>query len=63
MRRRIAFIALMVWLGFLIAFAFALPDARAGIRREPPGLTEHGVPLQWIADALSQMPFVIPHAR
>lgn len=63
MRRRIALIALMAWIGFLLAFAFALPDARAGIRREPPGAHDHQVPLEWIADALAQMPFIIPHAR
>jgi hypothetical protein len=63
MRRRIALVVLMAWLGFLLAFAFTLPDARAGIRREPPGATEHGVPLAWIAEALAQMPFLIPAAR
>jgi hypothetical protein len=63
MRRRIAFIALAVWLGFLLAFALGLPDARAGIRREPPRAHDHQVPLEWIAEALSQMPFIIPHAR
>ncbi len=60
MRRRIAVIALMAWLGFLLAFALALPDARAG---HGQALPEHGVPLQWIAEALAQMPFVLPAGR
>jgi hypothetical protein len=63
MRRRIALVALLAWLGVLLGFLSASPDARAGIRRDPPGAIEHEVPLAWIAQALSEMPFLIPPAR
>jgi hypothetical protein len=63
MRRRIALIFLMAWLGFLLALAFTLPGAKAGIRREAPEAIGAEVPPAWIAEALRDLPSAIPPAR
>ncbi len=54
--KRTGIIALMVWLGLLLGFAFSLPSARSAQPAEP-------VPLAWVADALDSMPFVLNGRR
>ncbi|WP_270937538.1 hypothetical protein [Falsiroseomonas oryzae] len=60
--RRSAAIVLFAFLGFLFAFAGALPAARSGMP-PAPAPAGHDVPLEWVARALAEMPFIIPGGR
>lgn len=55
--KRPAVIALVVWLGLLLGFAFGLPTARSA----PPPADQ--VPLAWVQEALDGMPFILSGRR
>ena len=60
--KRIAIFLLFAVLGFMLAVA---GDAAPVLPGPPPApaATEFEVPLSWIAEALSGMPFVLPAGR
>ncbi|PWS38027.1 hypothetical protein DFH01_01575 [Falsiroseomonas bella] len=57
MRRTTVFV-LFAFLGFLFAFAAALPSARSAAPQPVP-VAEH-VPADWVAQALASRPFMPP---
>jgi hypothetical protein len=61
MNRKVVFV-LFTFLGLLFGLVAALPDARSA---EMPAKPAPGfeVPLAWMAEALAQMPFVLPPVR
>jgi hypothetical protein len=63
MNRRAIFV-MFAFLGFAIAFAAAMPAARSGTPAPVAApATTFEVPLAWIAEALAQMPFILPVSR
>lgn len=61
---RTAVFVMFAFIGFVIAFAAALPAARSGTPIEVAAADQAGeVPLQWIGQALSEIPFLPPTGR
>jgi hypothetical protein len=58
---RTAILATFALIGFVIAFATALPAARSGTPVEMAAADRSGeVPLNWVGGALADMPFLTP---
>ncbi|WP_372620531.1 hypothetical protein [Falsiroseomonas sp.] len=62
MNRKVVFV-LFAFLGCLFALVAALPSARSGELAAAPPTPDFQVPLAWMAEALAQMPFILPPGR